>query len=114
MQAVVFRGPRSVDVATVDDPRSEAPTDAIVRVTSSALCGSDLHTWGQFFQKGISVRFGRTHDERYNLHRRDLILAKRVKPSVIVSHHLPPADAPDAYAKFDARGDGYVKVVFKP
>ena len=45
MNAVVYRGPRQVAVESVPDPRSHAPTDAIVRVTTTALCGSDLHTY---------------------------------------------------------------------
>jgi alcohol dehydrogenase len=43
VQAVVFAGPRSVRVARVPEPRIEAPTDALVRVTLSAICGTDLH-----------------------------------------------------------------------
>ncbi len=43
MRAVVFHGKNDVRVDDVDDPRLEAPTDAVVRVTVSALCGSDLH-----------------------------------------------------------------------
>jgi threonine dehydrogenase-like Zn-dependent dehydrogenase len=35
-----------LSVDTVDDPRIEEPTDAIVRITSTAICGSDLHLYG--------------------------------------------------------------------
>lgn len=45
MRAVVFHKPRDVRVERVDDPRLEQPTDAIVRVTATALCGSDLHIY---------------------------------------------------------------------
>jgi threonine dehydrogenase-like Zn-dependent dehydrogenase len=45
MKAVVWHGPRDVRVDTVADPTIEEPTDAIVRVTSSGLCGSDLHLY---------------------------------------------------------------------
>jgi glutathione-independent formaldehyde dehydrogenase len=45
MNAVVYRGPREVAVQSVPDPVSQAPTDAIVRLTTTALCGSDLHTY---------------------------------------------------------------------
>ena len=40
---------------TVPDPRIEMPTDAIVRVTSTAICGSDLHLYavlGMYLDKG--------------------------------------------------------------
>ncbi|WP_218915981.1 hypothetical protein [Brevibacterium senegalense] len=41
-------------------------------------------------------------------------LADKVTPSWIVSHNLPLDDAPDAYAHFDARDDGWTKVVLNP
>ncbi|MER7900698.1 glutathione-independent formaldehyde dehydrogenase [Streptomyces sp. NPDC096046] len=45
MKAVVFEGTRAVSVQDVQDPEIEQPTDVIVRVTSSALCGTDLHMY---------------------------------------------------------------------
>lgn len=45
MKAVVYKGPRQVVVENVEDPRIEQPTDALVRITSCALCGSDLHMY---------------------------------------------------------------------
>ena len=60
------------------------------------------------------MRFGRTHDERYNLHLRDLILAGRAKPSRVVTRHAALEEAPDAYGRFDRREEGYVKVLFRP
>jgi threonine dehydrogenase-like Zn-dependent dehydrogenase len=43
MRAVVYREPGRVEVADVPEPELEDPRDAIVRVTRSAICGSDLH-----------------------------------------------------------------------
>ena len=43
--------------------------------------------WGTLFTKGVSVGFGRTHDRRYTVLLRDLILSGRARPSAIVSHH---------------------------
>ena len=45
MRAVVWHGKGDVRVDNVDDPKVEEPTDAIVRVTSTAICGSDLHLY---------------------------------------------------------------------
>jgi threonine dehydrogenase-like Zn-dependent dehydrogenase len=45
MRAVTWHGQRDVRVDTADDPTIEEPTDAIVRITSSGLCGSDLHLY---------------------------------------------------------------------
>jgi len=43
MKAVVFHGVGDIRLDTVADPRIEQPTDAVVRLTSSAICGTDLH-----------------------------------------------------------------------
>src|SRR5688572_25545620 len=45
MRAVVYQEPFQVAVQEVDDPRIQHPNDVIVRVTSSAICGSDLHMY---------------------------------------------------------------------
>ncbi|MEV5330464.1 zinc-dependent alcohol dehydrogenase [Streptomyces werraensis] len=45
MKALTWQGKRDVRVETVPDPKIEEPTDAIIRVTSSGLCGSDLHLY---------------------------------------------------------------------
>src|ERR671934_2189218 len=47
MQAVVWHGKEDVRVDDVSDPRIEQPTDAIVRITSTAICGSDLHLYSK-------------------------------------------------------------------
>jgi threonine dehydrogenase-like Zn-dependent dehydrogenase len=55
VKAVTFHGKRDVRVDTVPDPSIEAPTDAIVRITSSGICGSDLHLYevmGPFIEEG--------------------------------------------------------------
>ncbi|MFF0886045.1 zinc-dependent alcohol dehydrogenase [Streptomyces sp. NPDC003456] len=45
MKAVTWQGKRDVRVEEVPDPRIEEPTDAIIRITSTGLCGSDLHLY---------------------------------------------------------------------
>jgi threonine dehydrogenase-like Zn-dependent dehydrogenase len=55
MKAVTWQGKRKVSVEEVPDPRIEKPTDAIVRITSTNICGSDLHlyeTLGAFMNPG--------------------------------------------------------------
>jgi threonine dehydrogenase-like Zn-dependent dehydrogenase len=55
MKALTFHGRRDVRVDQVPDPRIEKPTDAIIRVTSTAICGSDLHLYevlGMFIDEG--------------------------------------------------------------
>ncbi|MBC9724305.1 zinc-dependent alcohol dehydrogenase [Streptomyces sp. TRM68367] len=45
MRAVTWQGKRDVRVEDVPDPKIQEPTDAVVRITSSGLCGSDLHLY---------------------------------------------------------------------
>lgn len=45
MKAVVYKDPFQVSVENVPDPKIEHPTDVIVRITSTAICGSDLHMY---------------------------------------------------------------------
>jgi threonine dehydrogenase-like Zn-dependent dehydrogenase len=45
MKAVVWHGTEDVRVDEVPDPSIQQPTDAIVRITSTAICGSDLHLY---------------------------------------------------------------------
>jgi glutathione-independent formaldehyde dehydrogenase len=82
--------------------------------TPPARTGDYTIPWGTLFRKGVIIGMGRDDDKRYNDHLRDLIVAGRIKPGKIVSHRLPLRDAADAFAKFDARTDGYIKVVLDP
>ena len=55
MRAVTWHGVEHVSVDTVPDPVIQDPTDAIVRITSTAICGSDLHLYGvlpMFMEEG--------------------------------------------------------------
>jgi threonine dehydrogenase-like Zn-dependent dehydrogenase len=55
MKAVTWHGKRDVRVDEVPDPAIQEPTDAIVRITSSGICGSDLHLYevlGPFMNEG--------------------------------------------------------------
>ncbi|OBF87265.1 glutathione-dependent formaldehyde dehydrogenase [Mycobacterium sp. 852002-51163_SCH5372311] len=55
MKAVTWHGKRDVRVETVPDPKIEQPNDAIIEVTSTNICGSDLHLYevlGAFMNPG--------------------------------------------------------------
>jgi threonine dehydrogenase-like Zn-dependent dehydrogenase len=55
MKALAWHGTGDVRVDNVPDPKLEQPTDAIVRITSTAICGSDLHLYdvlGPFLEAG--------------------------------------------------------------
>ena len=55
MRALTWQGKRNVAVEDVPDPRIQEPTDAIIEVTSTGICGSDLHLYevlGPFMDAG--------------------------------------------------------------
>jgi threonine dehydrogenase-like Zn-dependent dehydrogenase len=55
MKALTWHGKRDVRIDEVPDPAIEQPTDALVRITTTAICGSDLHLYevmGPFIEEG--------------------------------------------------------------
>jgi len=51
MKALCYHGSHDIRCDTVPDPRIEEPRDAIIKVTSCAICGSDLHLYNGFIPK---------------------------------------------------------------
>ena len=88
MRAVVYEGAEKVAIKEVEDAHIEEPTDVLMRVTSSALCGSDLHMYD-----------GRAGAD----------------PGLVLGHEPlgMVEEVEEAYKKFDERKDGYIKVVLK-
>jgi S-(hydroxymethyl)glutathione dehydrogenase / alcohol dehydrogenase len=58
MKAVVFHRPGKVSVDQVPDPKIENPDDVILRVTSTAICGSDLHIYNGFLPQKSDMLLG--------------------------------------------------------
>ena len=58
MKALVFHRPGKVEVNDVDDPRIEDAEDVILRVTASAICGSDLHIYNGFIPQKNDMVLG--------------------------------------------------------
>jgi glutathione-independent formaldehyde dehydrogenase len=71
-------------------------------------------SWAKLFNKNATIRMGRDDDKLWNRKLRDMIITGAAKPSRVVSHRLSLDQAPGAFEKFDARKDGYIKVVLKP
>jgi threonine dehydrogenase-like Zn-dependent dehydrogenase len=57
MRALCWHGKKKVQVDTVPDPKILNPRDAIVRITSTAICGSDLHLYNGVMVE-LSEKFG--------------------------------------------------------
>ena len=58
MKALVFHHPGKVEVNDVDDPRIEDAEDVILRVTATAICGSDLHIYNGFIPQKNDMVLG--------------------------------------------------------
>lgn len=69
---------------------------------------------GQFFSKGQKMATGQANVKAYNRKLAALIHAGKAKPSFLVSHQLSLDEAATGYENFDARKDGWTKVVLKP
>ncbi len=76
--------------------------------------GKLMVPWSKLFGKNVRITMGRNDDERWNGKLRDMIVTGAAKPSLVVSHRLALDGAPDAFRRFDAREEGYIKVVLKP
>jgi glutathione-independent formaldehyde dehydrogenase len=76
--------------------------------------GQVAFDYGMYWFKGEHIGSGQAPVKKYNRQLRDLIAAGKAEPSFIVSHELPLDQAPEAYSHFDARDDGWTKVVLKP
>ncbi len=58
MKGLVFHKPKDVQVEIIEDPRIEKSHDAIIRVTSTAICGSDLHIYNGMFPQPRNMILG--------------------------------------------------------
>ncbi|PBQ04837.1 glutathione-independent formaldehyde dehydrogenase [Pseudomonas syringae] len=76
--------------------------------------GKMAFDFGSFWFKGQQIRTGQANVKAYNRRLAELIHHDRAKPSQIISHRLKLEEGPDAYKHFDARDEGWTKVVLKP
>jgi glutathione-independent formaldehyde dehydrogenase len=104
--SVRFTG--GIGVVGVYLPEDPGASDELAKKGQIAL------DYGTFFFKGQHMGTGQAPVKRYNRQLRDLIAAGKAEPSFIVSHDLPLDQAPDAYRHFDARDEGWTKVVLHP
>lgn len=74
----------------------------------------DKIPFGAAMNKGLTIKTGQTHVQRYTQPLLDMIDKGKIDPSFIITHKLPLDSAPDAYATFNDKQDGCIKVVLKP
>jgi threonine dehydrogenase-like Zn-dependent dehydrogenase len=69
---------------------------------------------GALMNKGLSIKTGQCHVQRYMKPLYEHIKAGRIDPSFVVTHQLELGMAPDGYETFKHKQDECVKVVLKP
>lgn len=74
----------------------------------------NMFPMGPFMNKGLTMKSGQTHMQRYMKPLLDRIEAKEIDPSFVITHRVKLADAPKAYADFRDKKDGCIKVVLSP
>ncbi|WP_367874302.1 zinc-dependent alcohol dehydrogenase [Luteolibacter sp. Populi] len=74
----------------------------------------DKIPFGALVGKGLTVKSGQTHVQRYLAPLLEKIENGEIDPSFVITHKIPLQDAPDAYEKFRTKTDGCIKVVIKP
>lgn len=123
MKAVCWYGTNDVRVETVPDPKIINPRDAILKVTSATICGSDLHIYNGYIPTmepgdiighefmGEIVDIG---NEVKKLKKGDRVLKGEVDPSAVFTHHLPLTEAKHGFELFNQRKDHCIKVRLQP
>jgi glutathione-independent formaldehyde dehydrogenase len=104
VKSVKFRG--SIGTVGAYVPQDPGGSDQLQQ-------GEVVCDFGLFWFKGQRMGTGQCPVKRYNRHLRDLIHRGKATPSFIVSHELPLSEAAEGYKHFDAREDGWTKVVLK-
>ena len=74
----------------------------------------DKFPMGAIVQKGLTLRSGQTHVQKYMDELMGLVQDNKIDPSFIITHRLGLEEGPDAYDTFKNKKDGCIKVVMHP
>lgn len=74
----------------------------------------DKVPFGAVVNKGLTIKTGQTHVQRYLSPLLEKIETGEIDPSFVITHRIPLEDAPQAYKTFRNKEDGCIKVVIKP
>ena len=64
--------------------------------------------------KGLTIKMGQTHVQRYGKLLLDKIESGEIDPSFVITHRRPLEEAPEMYKTFRDKKDGCIKVVLQP
>jgi threonine dehydrogenase-like Zn-dependent dehydrogenase len=85
-----------------------------ISVPGAYLGFPDKIPFGAFMNKGLTMKTGQTHMQRYMKPLLQKVETGEIDPSFVVTHRVALKDAPGAYEKFRDKKDGCIKVVLKP
>ncbi len=74
----------------------------------------DKVPFGALMNKGLTLKTGQTHVQRYLKPLLELMQTGKIDPSFVITHERPLAEAPELYNTFRDKKDGCIKVVLKP
>ncbi len=74
----------------------------------------DKVPFGAVFGKGVTLKMGQTHMQRYLAPLLKLVENKKIDPSFVITHRFPLSEAPKAYEIFADKKDGCIKIVLDP
>lgn len=74
----------------------------------------DKVPFGAAFNKGLTLKMGQTHMQKYMQPLLELVQQGKIDPSFIITHRLRLTDAPDGYEMFKHKADDCIKIVLKP
>jgi threonine dehydrogenase-like Zn-dependent dehydrogenase len=106
----------------LNNDRTYAITQAImccrkggsISVPGAYAGSTDSIPLGAFMNKGLTMKSGQTHMQRYMKPLLAKIEAREIDPSFVITHRVPLTDAPKAYETFRDKEDGCIKVVLRP
>jgi threonine dehydrogenase-like Zn-dependent dehydrogenase len=113
MKAVVWHGVGDIRLDTVADPKLEEDTDALIRITRSAICGTDLHLVrdAAMNKNLLTLKMGNCDHRRYVPKLLGMVGTGGVEPTRFITRRAEPESAVAAYESFDRRADGWLKTV---
>ena len=74
----------------------------------------DKLPFGAFMNKGLTMKSGQTHMQRYMMPLLQKVESGEIDPSFVITHRVTLDDAPQAYKQFRDKTDGCIKVVITP
>lgn len=74
----------------------------------------DKFPLGALMEKGLTIKTGQTHTQKYMQPLFELIQAGKIDPTFLISHRMRLEDAPEGYKGFKEQQNEFTKVVLKP